>query len=311
MTLQLTPLRPNDQIAIIAPAGSMAQDRIEAGVAALRTAGLHPVVSDQAYLQTGRYAGTPAQRVAALHEAFENPDIKAILCTRGGFGCVELLDLLDLDLIAENPKPLIGYSDISTLLVALNQRLGLPTFHGPMLTDASYAAQAAESYAYLAQLLMGQPLQPDQFAPAKAARVLRAGEVTAPLLGGNLHVLAALCGSEDQPVFNGKIALLEDVQEPLYRIKRTLVQLSRSGAFFGLKGVIFGDMMNVAEDGYGCSLDELVVEHFTKHHPHIPIIADYPAGHGPARVTLPFGPPCTLKADASGAISLTHAPLFA
>jgi muramoyltetrapeptide carboxypeptidase len=309
--LELTPLQPEDQVAIIAPAGSMANERIEAGIVALQAAGLNPVVFDQAYLQTGRYAGTPAQRVAALHEAFENPAIKAILCTRGGFGSVELLDLLDLDLIAENPKPLIGYSDISTLLVALNQRLGLPTLHGPMITDASYATRTPESYAYLAKLLSGQPIQPDQFAPTSTARVLRAGEVTAPLLGGNLHVLAALCGSEDQPVFNGKIALFEDVQEPLYRLKRNLVQLSRSGAFFGLKGVILGDMVDVAEDGYGCSLDELVLDHFAKHHPTIPIIADYPAGHGPARVTLPFGPAFTLKADTSGAISLTHAPLFA
>ncbi len=303
------PLVEGDCIAVIAPAGVLGADRVAQGVAVIEAAGFVPVVAPQVYEKVGRFAGQDDDRLKALHTAFEDPAIKAIVCTRGGYGVTRFLDQIDLDLVAENPKPLLGYSDISALHVFLQQRVHLPSLYGPMLADITNHA-APEDWDYLFAMLKGHNPQPADYRFARAARVLQTGEGSGVMLGGNLAVLAALCGTQDQPSFNGKIALIEELGEPLYRIDRMLDQLHRAGAFFGLKGLILGEMVKVEEPDFGQDLDALFVDSFARYHPDIPIIANYPAGHGKHRLTLPFGVPASLQALENGHIALTHTNLF-
>jgi muramoyltetrapeptide carboxypeptidase len=240
-------LKRGDLVAMLAPGGIMDDAEIERGVRNIESLGLRVKLGENVRLKRGNYAGTPAQQVADMHASFADREVKAVWGGRGGSGCSLLLPLLDYGLIRRNAKPLIGFSDVTALHLAIHRKSGIVTFHGP----AAISSFSDYSKAHLTAVLMdAEPSFTIRGAeenrarareqPAYAERVIREGVATGPLVGGNLSVLVALVGTPYGPRMKGAIAFLEDVNEQPYRINRMLTQLDQSGDLPGAAGAMLG-----------------------------------------------------------------------
>lgn len=310
---EFAPLRPGDTVAVFAPGGFMTPERLAPGEAEIRCAGFVPLIHPQCLLREGRFAGPDQARAQALHDLYQDKTVRAVICARGGYGSNRFVDLVDFSLIAANPKPLVGYSDATTLLNAITQRTGQVAFLGPMVGDFTRSPpnpQNAENWAYLWRLLKGEPCMPAQHPATAASRTLVAGEAEGKLVGGNLSILASECGTPTQLKTVGAILLLEELSEDLYRFDRLLWQFKRAGLLDNLKGVVLADLVGVADKGepaFGQTVEEIVLSHVGQLG--VPVVSHFPAGHGDGRVTLPLGASARLVASASG-VSLTHEKVF-
>ncbi len=290
MALIPPPLAPGATLAVVSPAGPAPPGEVERGSAALRELGyrLHPMPS--AHASGGYLAGPDAGRAADLMDAFLDAEIDGILCTRGGYGSMRLLPLLDYDRIAAHPKPLVGFSDITALQTALWRRCGLVTFSGPQLAKGWGKGLDAFSRAAWSEMLAGKlwgrplPLPGD----LRALEVVRPGVAEGRLLGGNLALLAALAGTGFAPDFTGAILLLEEIDEPLYRIDRMLTQLALAGLLEGVRGVVLGRFRQHTADEvreWSRPAAELLADYL----PDVPILLGAPYGHEGECWTLPLG----------------------
>lgn len=277
-------LADNACFAIVAPAGPA---RLDAQKAAQWFAerGYRCRIYPGVQQAEGYLAGSDAQRLQDLHAAFADPEVDAILCMRGGYGSMRLLDRLDFGLIRRNPKPLVGYSDITALHTAIYQRTGLATFHGAMLNADLLGAklQPTES-SLLAQLsgLLGegdQIVHPADFALTCVVPGLASGR----LLGGNLSMLGATLGTVAEIETQDCILFIEDVNEPLYRVDRLLTQLRLAGKLEGIKGVLVGDFAGITV----AALAPLLEETFGPLG--VPVLAGWRSGHCDPNVCLPLG----------------------
>src|SRR5437763_4426371 len=241
-------LRPGDPIDVVAPSSGFDRDRFERGVQALRDIGLQPRFGDGIFARTGHLAGDDVRRKRELEEAFRS-DAKALILARGGYGLLRFAST-----VKKLPrKLLIGYSD-ATILHELWRRKKMPSIHGPMCTQLGEDASEVER---LRQLLFAEPTRPLSW----AARTARPGRAEGPLQGGNVATLASMCGTPLQPDFEGCVVLLEDLNEPPYRLDRLLTQLLLSGALEGAKGFVVGDLYPQGEESAG--REEAVAERLT------------------------------------------------
>jgi muramoyltetrapeptide carboxypeptidase len=279
-------LRPGDLIGICAPAGAVLPDAVEAGTATLRALGFEVRLSDSIRERRAFTAGTVERRLADLHALFADDGVAGILCARGGAGSAWLLPRLDAALLRRHPKVFVGYSDITFLHLFLHAQ-GLATFHGPMaareLADGGYDRDS-----FFGAITGEGPLYT---APADDLVVLRRGAAEGRLRGGCLSILAAAAGTP-WPLradADGTILFLEDVDERPYRIDRLLYQLRMTGAFEGVRGLVFGDMKGCAplvSDSF--TLEEVVLEALAGLD--IPIALGLSSGHTASPcVTLPLG----------------------
>ncbi|MRF42701.1 LD-carboxypeptidase [Escherichia coli] len=233
----------------------------------------------------GYLAGPDRQRLQDLHDAFADPAIDAILCMRGGYGSMRLLDQLDFELIRRNPKPLIGYSDITALHAAIYRHTGLVTFHGGMLNADLLGAKLPPTEASLLAQLGGhvrageQIVHPAEFALSSVLH----GVASGPLLGGNLSMLGATLGTIAELDTQGCILFIEDVNEPLYRVDRLLTQLRLAGKLEGVKGVLVGDFAGITT----VALTPLLEDIFAPLG--VPVLAGWRSGHCDPNVCLPLG----------------------
>jgi muramoyltetrapeptide carboxypeptidase len=278
-------LRAGDLVGIVAPSGAVDPADVEKGAAELRALGLQVRIAPSV---GGRHlftAGRPAERLRDLHALWFDPAVKAVIGARGGAGASWLLEGFDPDRVAAAPKVLLGYSDLTFLHSALNAR-GLVTFHGPMAaTDFALRKHDAPS---LRAALFGEGTYATEEGDVLP---LRAGDGEGRLLGGCISILAAAAGTPwaFRPDPDGTILFLEDVDERPYRLDRALWQLRASGAFEGLRGVVFGDMKGCRPPaGSSFTLDEVLASAFAGLG--VPIALGLSSGHtvGP-NVTLPFG----------------------
>ena len=289
-------LRPGDRVAIVAPGGPVDPRRLDAGVALLRSWGLDPVVMPHVRDRRGYLAGSDADRLADLIAAWADPQVRGILCARGGYGCQRIVDDLDLDLVVRDPKVFCGFSDVTALHLALG-RTGLVTLHGPMAAwNPDRTGPVAAEWLRRA-LCDPSPLGLVRARPGTTTTTVASGRVTAPLVGGNLSLLAASAGTSDAVDARGRLLLLEEVGEEPYRVDRLLRQLRRSGALDGVAGVVVGECVGcdaATPDDIGVldvladALGDLGV----------PVSYGLPLGHGPEQVTVPLGVAATLDADA-------------
>lgn len=278
-------LAAGDLVAGIAPAGPPDPDLVQLGVALLRSWGLRVRIGQAAFTghPSGFLADDDAARAADLHAAVVDPDVAGIVSLRGGWGCQRLLDRLDWEAVAAHAKPLVGFSDVTALHVAWRQRAGLVSFHGPPLAWRSERLGDAGAASLRAALLS----EPDDHL---AGQPLRPGTATGPLVGGNLTVLASLCGTPWQLDATGAVVLLEDVGEQPYRIDRALTQLRQAGALRGAAGLAVGELVDCAEVRPGvrsASALEVIAAHADELG--LPSVADLPLGHGPYQRTVPLG----------------------
>jgi muramoyltetrapeptide carboxypeptidase len=278
---------PNDaQVAVVSPASSPKPERVERGVKALRALGYAPQASEYLLARGPLYfAGTPEMRLSDLHHAFADEEVRAIFATRGGYGSNTLLDELDLDLIAENAKPFVGFSDLTALHLWLLDQIHLPAFHGPMLS-ADFAREDGVHLASLQAALGGKPYV---LGAPEGLRPLQRGRARGTLYGGCLSILVSLLGTPYEPQTEGKLLFLEDVNVKPYQIDRMLWQLREAGKLEGVRGIVFGEMLDCVSAGAPPELLNHAIlralEDFTG-----PIAIGLRSGHvSRQNVTLTFG----------------------
>jgi muramoyltetrapeptide carboxypeptidase len=281
------PLKEGDKVGIAAPAGPFKTDRFEKGLAVIKAMGFVPVVDEAVFAQERHLAGSDKHRAGLINRLFADDAIKAIFCARGGFGCLRMLPYLDYELIREHPKILIGFSDITALLVTLMQRCGLAGLHAPVVTSLAVADE--ESKARLKQVLTaGGPVD---LSPADPI-VVKKGRVGGIVTGGNLATLCHLVGTDYAPDFSGKIVLLEDVNEAPYRIDRMLTQMRLAGCFDSMAGLVLGSFKDCGSIESILNVIEDLFADFSG-----PIMAGFRVGHGETNLAMPVGVEAELDTD--------------
>lgn len=254
--------------------------------------GLHPKWGKNVGKKYGYLAGKDEERLADLHDMFADPEIKAIVCLRGGSGAARLLDKLDYGLIARNPKIFLGYSDITAFHQAIHTQTGLVTFHGAV-ANSRWTAMVFDQFRQL--FFKGQP--PVYSANRRPVRTLTSGTAQGKLLGGNLTVLTGLAGSPYYPDFTGSILFLEDIGEEPYRIDRMFSQLALSGVLQRIKGFIFGRCSDCEATSPRNSLTlEQVLDNYIKPLG-IPAYQGALIGHMDEQFILPVGAQVRMDAD--------------
>jgi len=293
MTALLKPRAVSDgaQVAVVSPASTPQQERVERGLAALRALGYAPQPSEHILARGPLYfAGTPAMRLGDLHQSFTDDQQRAIFCTRGGYGANYLLEDLDLDLIAENVKPFIGYSDLTALHLWLLDQIQMPAFHGPMLS-ADFARPDGDNLdgVHLPILQAALSGKPYTVGTQEGLRSLHPGRTRGILYGGCLSILVAMLGTTYEPQTEGKLLFLEDVNVKPYQIDRMLWQLREAGKLEGVRGIVFGEMLHCTSPGAPPELlDHVILRAFEDFKG--PIAIGLRSGHvSRSNVTLTFG----------------------
>lgn len=280
-------LKAGDSIAIVAPAGILKnkQNLIEQAKELAESWGLKVVVGKHVFNQNNHFAGTDEERTEDFQQALDNPNIKAIWSARGGYGSVRILDKLDFTKFQENPKWIIGYSDITALHNHVHN-LGYETLHAMMGTSMSYDPEdTKESIETFRKGLFGEEI--DYEVPSSKYNVK--GIAKGELIGGNLSIMASMLGSESQMNTDGKILFLEEIGEYKYAIDRMLQSLKRAGYFDNLKGLIVGDMTSIKKNTtkWGSSIEQLILDATSEYD--FPILFGFPAGHEADNRALIFG----------------------
>jgi muramoyltetrapeptide carboxypeptidase len=303
-------LVPGCRVALVAPAGPLLEhDDLARGMELCRALGFVPVLGANAHRRYGYLAGTDDERIADLNEAMQNPAIDAVWCLRGGFGMTRILDRVDFSGVAERPRVIIGYSDITALLLALFHTTGIVSFHAPMARTPLTGFGREHFERVLGRSApagrLGRLPPPSGVLVPRSPRILpiRKGVAEGPLVGGNLSLVAALIGTRYFPDLDGAILFLEDVGEDLYRIDRMLAQLRMVGALDRLAGVVLGqftEMQRGTGDG-ALGFDEVLSTYFEPLG--IPVAYGFPIGHVDDQWTMPIGVRARLDAS-SGELEL-------
>ncbi len=276
-------LKSGDLVSVLSPASHTNSNAWEKGIEVLEKWGLRVDRGEHYLSQYFGFGGTDAERLNDLQKALDNPEIKAIFPIRGGYGTSRLLDDLDFSLFLQNPKWIVGFSDITALLTHIDS-LGVAGIHGPMPNNFCQKGGELSLQALNEVLFNGRVMYTCKPHPSNIL-----GEIQGELIGGNLSLLSHLIGSKsfNKPV--GKILVIEEIGERLYHVDRMLVQLKRSGYFEGLTGMIIGGFTdcNEAPLTIGKSAQELILEHTEDYQ--FPIAFDFPLGHVPANHPVIFG----------------------
>ena len=287
-------LQPGDVIGIVAPASNIKGELLTAGCEALERLGYKPFYFDSILEQDLYFAGSIDRRVRELEQMFSRSDVRAIICARGGYGANYLLARLDLNRIKANPKIFVGYSDVTSLLTYVNDATGLVTFHGPMATKDFALADGVDLEAWNAAI-SGIAEWKLNLGPDSGVRALRRGAAEGTLYGGCLSMLAASLGTPYEIQTEGTILFVEDIAAKPFQIDRMLMQLKLAGKFSGVRGLIFGEMLDcVQSPNQGYTLEEVILRIVGDLG--VPVAYGLRSGHVSRRnVTLPIGIPASLS----------------
>ncbi len=287
-------LNEGDLVGIIAPAGPAQPEQLPRVAPLFARHGLRVRLYPGCHQVKGYLAGPDAQRLADLHAAFADDEVRAIMCLRGGYGAMRLLDGIDLALIQRHPKLLVGYSDI-TALHAFLHRAGVPSLHAPMATsDLVHAGHEADAEALFA-LLRGGLAAGTVMHAGTATPLRRHGTAVGPIVGGNLSLVAALCGTPWAVMAQGAILFLEDINEEPYRVDRLMCQLRLAGVLDAASAFLIGSFTEEA------SPHDILAE--ILHPLNKPVLDAWPAGHGRPNRALPMGVTVRLDAE-TGSVAL-------
>ncbi len=277
-------------VRIVSPAGPVDRARVEKSLEVLRARGFALTFDEGIYSATDYLAGDDARRLTELKAALADPEADIIWAARGGYGTMRLLPELEplLDDLLVAPKILAGFSDLTALHAPLNAR-GLVTLHSCVVSGIAELGEADADALF--RILAGETPRPI----ALDGPVIRAGQATGPLVGGNLSVLTRLLGTPHAAPLEGALLLLEDVGERPYRLDRMLTHLELAGAGHAVAGVVVGELTGCEEPGGGLSALEVVTERLRRWS--VPVMAGAPIGHGPRNRALPLGSLATLDTD--------------
>ena len=297
-------LKPGDTIGLITPGSFIHEESLQESIKNLEALGFKVVYNKEVLAHSGYLGGTDKQRADDLNNMFSRKDINGIVCTRGGYGCGRILPMLDYNLIKNNPKVLLGYSDITALCYSIYAQTGLVTFHGPVGTSTyndfsvnnfkNVLMNPSETYR-----MFNAPSDPNK--KETITYPIRSGKATGELTGGNLSIVCSLIGTPYDIDYSGKIVFLEEVEEEPYRIDRMLTQLIQSKKFENAKGIALGIFSKCdpkekdAAFPTSFSLKEVLIDRL--YGLNIPVIYGLSFGHIVNKFTLPLGVKAQLDVD--------------
>ncbi len=292
-------LRSGDLIGIVAPASNINRENLEAGCEALARLGYRTIYSESIFDRDLYFAGSAERRVRELEEMFVRDDVRAIVAARGGYGANYLLPMIDVAKIKTHPKIFVGYSDLTALLTHFADAANLITFHGPMAAKDWAHGDGVDLSSWQLAFTGGEPWELN-FGPDSGVQGLVEGEARGILYGGCLSILTASLGTPYEIKTDGTILFLEDVAAKPYQIDRMLMQLKLAGKFSGVRGIIFGEMLDcrqTASQDY--TLEEVVMR--VVRDLGIPVAYGVRSGHVTSgNTTLPIGVGASLSVSGSG-----------
>jgi muramoyltetrapeptide carboxypeptidase len=286
-------LNKGDTIGIIAPARKVSPSEVEPAISLIKSWGLNVVLGKNLYKEYNQFSGTDIQRASDLHDMINNTDISAILCARGGYGSVRLLNLINLRDFQRNPKWIIGYSDITVLHGILNSWYMVETIHGIMPYTFPPDSKENESTISLKRVLFGE--SPTYITSSHPLN--RKGEAKGLLTGGNLSILYSLSGTDADITTEGKILFIEDLDEYLYHVDRMMMNLKHSGKLRNLAGLVVGSMNDMHDNTipFGKNAFEIVKDAVEEYD--YPVCFGFPSGHQDPNLTLILGREVTMKVN--------------
>jgi len=290
-------LQPGDRVRIVSPASPPSRDGVERGVELLTSWGLRVELGEHVFDQWGYMAGTDEDRTADLNAAFRDPGVRAVIATRGGKGAYRIVDDLDIDAVRRDPKPFVGFSDVTHIHLALWAKCGLAGLHGPFANWDDEWSGPASAEALRRALMTTDPIVVHQDPGQVTASVTVAGTATGVLVGGNLDAIRTETGA-GLPNLRGAILFLEHKKGTgLGEVDRALTQLTRSGALDGLHGVALGQFLGFEDTigdpalgGWG--IVDVLRDRLTRLG--VPVLGGLPAGHGLHPPTIPLGTQATI-----------------
>ena len=282
-----------DVIGIVTPAGVITEEQLKRTIEKIETLGFKAYYLPSVLSQYGYFAGTDKERAKELMHMFTNKEVKGILCARGGYGAIRVLDLLDYNKIKTNPKILIGYSDITAFLSAIYEKTGLVTFHGPVGISSfnDYTIESFESILMNPKKHYKYPYQREKDTdnnPEFDFYTITEGIAEGELIGGNLSVIVSMIGSDFEPNFENKIVYLEEIEEKTYKVDRMLTQLIQATNIKKASGIVLGIFSDCnINDKPTFTLKETLSQILGSLN--IPIVYGFPFGHVATKMTIPTG----------------------
>ncbi len=268
-------LKPGDKIAIVAPARKISREELQPAVDMLKSWGYEVVFGANLFKEANQFSGSDEERALDFQYALDAADIKAILCARGGYGALRIIDNLDFTTFVKHPKWIIGYSDVTVLHSHIHKNYAIETLHATMPINFPKDGAINDSLSSLRKAIYGEALNYE----IKKHPFNRKGVAKGELCGGNLSILYALSASVSDINTDGKILFIEDLDEYLYHIDRMMLNLKRSGKLSNLAGLIVGGMSEMRDNTipFGKTAEEIIAEAVAEYN--YPVCFDFPAGH--------------------------------
>lgn len=286
-------LQQGDTVAIAAPARKISQEELAPAITLLEKAGFNVFYDDRLFAQHHQFAGDETVRAAYIQDLLDNPEVKAIWCARGGYGSARIIDRLDFSFFCQHPKWICGYSDVTVFHNHIHRNFNIATLHTTMpisVKEGMYDTPATQTFI---AALKGEPLSYE----LPLHPLNRLGNVTAPVVGGNLSMLYSLLGSPSDLDTDGKILFIEDLDEYLYHIDRMMTNLERNGKLSKLAGMLVGHLSDMHDNTipYGMNAEEIVAEHCAKYE--FPVLFNFPAGHLSDNRAIRLGLPMSIEIE--------------
>lgn len=289
-------LKPGDKVALLAPARKVSPEEMQPAIAQLVSWGLDVLCAPNLYKAENQFSGSDAERAADLQWALDHPEVRAVFCARGGYGTVRVIDQLRWDMFMQNPKWVVGYSDVTVLHSHIFTNCRVQTLHATMPINFAKDAYSTET---LRRTLFGETI-PYSWKNSTGG-INRSGSGSGLLTGGNLSLLYALNNTASDIDTAGTILFLEDLDEYLYHIDRMLLNLKRSGKLKNLAGLIIGGMDDMKDNtiAFGKNAETIIAEAVAEYD--FPVAFGFPAGHGTQNYALVFGKQATLHVSSGDA----------
>ena len=295
-------LKTGDKIAIIATARKVSPSEMEAAFSTFRSWGLQVVTGPHLFGESNQYSGTDEERAADLQMMLDDKDVKAIVCARGGYGTVRIIDMIDFSAFEQHPKWIVGYSDVTVLHSHIQTQFGTETLHAIM--PINFADECSETaIETLRKALFGETLEYS----VSPQLLNKPGNAAGVITGGNLSILYALTGTPSDIITEGKILFIEDLDEYLYHVDRMMMNLKRSGKLTGLKAIIVGGLTKMNDNAvpFGKQAEQIISDYAAQSG--IPVCFNFPAGHMDDNRALIMGREVQLNIDTES-VSLQFLP---
>lgn len=297
-------LRPGDTVRVVAPSGPVDPKKAKPGLTLLERWGLKVETSERVYARSGYLAGDDSARAAEFNDALRDPQVAGIFCARGGYGVSRIADQIDFAAARANPKPVVGYSDITVIHQGLSRDAGVASVHGPVVTTFNLDHDQTTEQSLRDSVMSTEPVVITGVEAETTASLTRGEAVGGRLLGGNLSLVVDAVGTNTDLDYRGAIVLLEEINEEPYRIDRMLTQLLRSGSFDGVAGFALGQYTACDDTGWGTEVCDVLADRLGPLG--VPILGGLPLGHGDNPRSVPLGTEARIDPSA-GKLTVTAA----